>query len=306
MRKEDNSHVSLKLAHEFVTLIKFLMSFTVTSKLLCPRGGVKSQLLLTRHARILVLSCSPKHSLLKLAGDGDHSSECDPPFFWPSLLDKFRAPLHLAQFQAFGALFLRKLFLFWLTVPIPPRHCKEPSCKLFLARFQREELILCKDSSVPCMAALKTLHLNSNSTFLPELTPASATRSRLRSFVFPSVAKDMFQVKRLSKYPTFVFEFPARIPCHAACVRLICTNCDPPPRATTTFSSFFKFCAMPIAAIALQNCSFSSAAYDKIVRTSSAIRIFACRGRGSLQPRGSLHFLPGACSAGISSSGGEF
>ena len=162
------------------------------------------------------------------------------------------------------------------------------------------------DSSVPCMAALKTLHLNSNSTLLPELTPASATRSRLRSFVFPSVAKDMFQVKRLSKYPTFVFEFPARIPCHAACVRLICTDCDPPPRATTTFSSFFKFCAMPIAAIALQNCSFSSAAYDKIVRTSSAIRIFACRGRGSLQPRGNLHFLPGACSAGISSSGGEF
>ena len=43
---------------------------------------------------------------------------------------------------------------------------------------------------------------------------------------------------------------------------------------------------MPIAAIALSICSVSNAASARIVCTSSAIRIFLCRSRGSLHPGG--------------------
>ena len=62
------------------------------------------------------------------------------------------------------------------------------------------------------------------------------------------MAKDIFRVGRLS---TFAFESPARLPCRAACARPVCTDVDPPPRVTTTFSSFLRFCAVPIAAIHL-------------------------------------------------------
>ena len=49
-------------------------------------------------------------------------------------------------------LFGRNLFLFWLTVPISPRHCKEPSRQFSLACFQWEELI-CKASILSCKSA---------------------------------------------------------------------------------------------------------------------------------------------------------
>ena len=86
----------------------------------------------------------------------------------------------------------------------------------------------------------------------------------------------------------------------------LCTDVDPVHRATTTFSSSFIFCAMPVAAIALSICSCSSAASAKIVSASSAILIFICRGRGSLHPGGRPHHLLGAglSSGSLSSSGG--
>ena len=63
-----------------------------------------------------------------------------------------------------------------------------------------------------------------------------------------SVAKGRFQVNCPSRYLTFVFDSPARIPCRAVCAISIYTDFDPPPRATTTFTSTsFTFCAMPVA-----------------------------------------------------------
>ena len=58
---------------------------------------------------------------------------------------------------------------------------------------------------------------------------------------------------------------------------------------------------MPIAAIGVSICSFSSAASAKLLKNASAIRISACRGRSSLQPWSRPHLLPDAegpqCSA---------
>ena len=127
-------------------------------------------------------------------------------------------------------------------------------------------------------------------------------------------AKIMFQVKRLPRSRTFVFRRPCdnplprfrnypKIPCRPACASPICTDFDHSPRATTTFSSFFRFCATPIVSVALSICSFSSAASARIVKTSSTIRISACCGRESLhhrRPRYSLSSSSGLSSKSLS------
>ena len=112
-----------------------------------------------------------------------------------------------------------------------------------------------------------------------------------------SVAKVIFQVNRLPKYLPFVSNLTPKSPWRAACPSAACVDFDPPPRATTTFSSSFRFCVVPIAVNALSNWSFSSAASARIVNTSS--------GRCSLHPGGRLHlFLDAAFWVSLSSSSG--
>ena len=97
---------------------------------------------------------------------------------------------------------------------------------------------------------------------------------------FP-LAKDMFRVKRLPKYLTVVFDPPARSPWLIACPSAVCTDFDPPLLATMTFPSFFKFCAMPMAATALSIYALLSAASTRNVCISSAIRSFIEKRKGS-------------------------
>ena len=66
-----------------------LRTSNVISKLLCPRGSVSSQLLLTRHAWTLVHACVPKKRCLHLLDEKSHSAEFAPPFSLPSPLDEF-------------------------------------------------------------------------------------------------------------------------------------------------------------------------------------------------------------------------
>ena len=44
-----------------------------------------------------------------------------------------------------------------------------------------------------------------------------------------SLAKDMFEVKRLPKYLTVVFELSAKSPWQVTCSSPACTDVDPPP-----------------------------------------------------------------------------
>ena len=77
--------------------------------------------------------------------------------------------------------------------------------------------------------------------------------------------------------------------CHAAFPSPTSIDFDPPPRATKTCPSFFRFCAMPIAATALS--------------TSSATLVWS---RGSRHAGGKPHLLGARLSSGglSSSSGG--
>ena len=111
------------------------------SNLLCRRSGVSGQLLLTRHARILVNACLTQKSLPKFVGEKNVTYEFAPPFFWPNPLDEFGVPLQSVLFQAFAHLFVRpsRQRVGEACVAVSPSHLHERlSCEidLFMARSQ--------------------------------------------------------------------------------------------------------------------------------------------------------------------------
>ena len=107
------------------------------------------------------------------------------------------------------------------------------------------------------------LHWHLRSTRAFQNWPIMCHAFQVEAIRFPF----FLHVERPHRYLTVVFESPTRRSWLAACPSPDCTDVDPPPRATTTFSSFFRFSAMPVAAIALSICSFSSAASARIVST---------------------------------------
>ena len=74
---------------------------TVMSNLLCRRSGVSGQLLLTRHARILVNACLTQKSLPKFVGEKNVTYEFAPLFFWAQPTRRIRSSIAIGSISGF-------------------------------------------------------------------------------------------------------------------------------------------------------------------------------------------------------------
>ena len=117
--------ISIQFAHKIVTLVKLCQRIDVTSKLLCPWSGRKSQHPIARHAGVFVQASLSNDYRQHLLGQ---------IVFW-SLLCHSCGPA-LAQSQAFDGT-LSSMFCYFFA-SVSPCLCRR-LCKFTVASFQREE-----------------------------------------------------------------------------------------------------------------------------------------------------------------------